>query len=135
VDMMTTALASGEIVREVRIPGGSGQTGSAYLKLAQQASGFAICGAAATVQLDGNGQISSLGIGITGVAARPFRASETEQALIGATPSPQTLRAACDRAANGIVALEDIHASADYRLALARIFARRALERSLERAV
>jgi aerobic carbon-monoxide dehydrogenase medium subunit len=135
VDMMTTALATGEIVREIRIPTGSGQTSSAYLKMAQQASGFAICGAAATVERDGNGQISSLGIGLTGVAARPFRANETEQALIGAAASAETLRAACDKAANGIIALDDIHASADYRLDLARIFARRALERALERAV
>jgi carbon-monoxide dehydrogenase medium subunit len=134
VDMMTTALAGGEIVREIRIPAVSGQNGSAYLKLAQQASGFAICGAAARVELNGSGRIASLAIGITGVAARPFRAVETEQALTGSAPSAQALRDACDKAVNGVIALEDIHASADYRLDLARIFARRALERALDRA-
>src|SRR5262249_19075204 len=50
VDMLTTALDSNEIVREIQIPVKTGRTGSAYLKFAQKASGFAICGAAAVVE-------------------------------------------------------------------------------------
>src|SRR6516162_1146831 len=47
VDMMTTALDPHELVREIQIPVKSGKVGSAYLKMAQKASGFAICGVAA----------------------------------------------------------------------------------------
>jgi hypothetical protein len=39
VDMLTTALEANEIVREIQIPVQSGKTGSAYLKMAQKASG------------------------------------------------------------------------------------------------
>src|ERR1043165_4143974 len=119
VDMMTTALDSGELVREIRIPLASERTGSAYVKMAQKASGFAICGAAAVVGLDASGVISDVAIGITGVANSAFRASGTEQALKGRKPSADAIRAACERAGDGVTALEDIHASAEYRLDLA----------------
>jgi CO/xanthine dehydrogenase FAD-binding subunit len=35
---------------------------------------------------------------------------------------------------DGVIALEDIHASADYRLDLARIYTRRAIQAAVERA-
>jgi carbon-monoxide dehydrogenase medium subunit len=134
VDMLTTALEPAEIVREIQIPVRSGRNGSAYLKMAQKASGFAICGAAAVVELDGSGALSNVAVGITGVGNHAFRATETEKALNGQKPTPVLLKKACERAGEGVVALEDIHASAEYRLDLARIFARRALEAAIERA-
>ena len=134
VDMLMTALDQNEIVREIQIPVKTGKTGSAYLKMAQKASGFAICGAAAVVEIDGSGLLSSVAIGITGVGNRAFRAVKTEAELKGQKPSADTLKKACEKASDGVIALDDIHASADYRLDLARIFARRALEAAIERA-
>ncbi len=134
VDMLTTSLDQNELVREIQVPAASGKCGSAYLKMAQKASGFAICGAAAFVELDGSGALANVAIGITGVGNRAFRATETEKALKGQKPSGGVLRKACERAADGVIPLEDIHASGEYRLDLARIFARRALEAAIERA-
>ncbi len=134
VDMLTTALEPHEIVREIQISLRSGRTGSAYLKMAQKASGFAICGAAAVVELDGSGRLSNVGIGITGVGNHAFRATETEKALKGQKPTPDLLKKACESAGKGVIALDDIHASANYRLDLARVFSRRALEAAIERA-
>jgi carbon-monoxide dehydrogenase medium subunit len=134
VDMMTTALQPNEIVREICIAPKQGRCGSAYLKMAQKASGFAICGASALVELDNAGWMASAGVGITGVAGRAYRASATEKALVGQKPSEQLLRSACEKAADMVTALDDIHASADYRLDLARIYSRRALERAIGRA-
>jgi len=134
VDMLTTALDENEIVREIQIPVKAGRVGSAYLKMAQKASGFAICGAAAVVELDGSGALSNVAIGITGIGNRAFRASKTEAALKGQKPSADALKKACEHASDGIIALDDIHASADYRLDLARVFARRALKAAIDRA-
>lgn len=134
VEMLTTALEPNEIVREIQIPVRAGRVGTAYLKMAQKASGFAICGASAVVELDGAGALANVAIGITGVGNRAFRAAETEKALKGAKPAADALRKACALASNGVTALGDIHASAEYRLDLARIFARRALEKAIERA-
>ena len=133
VDMLTTALARNEIVREIQIPVKSGKSGSAYLKMAQKASGFAICGAAALIELDGTGALSKVAIGITGVGSHAFRAAKTEAELKGKKPSPEVLKKACEQASDGVTALEDIHASADYRLDMARVFARRALEAAIAR--
>jgi aerobic carbon-monoxide dehydrogenase medium subunit len=134
VDMLTTALEPNEVVREIQIPVKTGKTGGAYLKMAQKASGFAICGAAAVVELDGSGALSNVAVGITGVGNRAFRSTKTETALKGTRPSTAVLKKACEAASEGVVALDDIHASADYRLDLARIFARRALEAAIQRA-
>ena len=134
VDIMTTALEQNEIVREIQIPVKAGKTGSAYLKMAQKASGFAICGAAAVVELDAADVLSNVAIGITGVGSYAFRASKTEAALRNQKPSADIIKAACGNAGDGVIALEDIHASADYRIDLARIYARRAIEAAIERA-
>jgi len=133
VDMMTTALEQNEIVREIQIPVRSGRIGSAYVKMAQKASGFAICGVTAIVELDSAGLIANAAIGVTGVASYVYRAGKTEAALKGQKPAADVIRAACENASDGVIALEDIHASADYRLDLARVFARRALRAAVER--
>jgi carbon-monoxide dehydrogenase medium subunit len=134
VDMLTTALEPNEIVREIQVPVNGGKSGSAYLKMEQKASGFAICGAAVVVELDGSGVLSNVAIGITGVGNHAFRATKSEEALKGQKPSPDVLKKACELAGDRVLALDDIHASADYRLDLARIYARRALQAALDRA-
>src|SRR5438874_1475917 len=91
IDMLTTALEQNEIVREIQVPVKSGKTGSAYLKMAQKASGFAICGAAAVVELDGSGVLSNVAIGITGIGNHAFRATKTEAALQGQKPAADVL--------------------------------------------
>ena len=97
------------------------------------ASGFAICGAAARVAIE-NGTVSALSVGITGVSGSAYRATGTEDALRGQNATPDAVSAAAAKAADGITALDDIHASADYRLDLARIFAARAIGAAIERA-
>jgi carbon-monoxide dehydrogenase medium subunit len=134
VDMMTTALEQNEIVREVQFQVRSGQTGSAYLKMAQKASGFAICGVAAVVELDGGGSLSNVAIGVTGIGSHAFRATKSEAVLRGQKPAADVIRSACNMASDGVIALSDIHASDEYRLDLARIYARRAVEAAIERA-
>jgi len=102
--------------------------------MAQKASGFAICGVAALIEVDGSGALSNVAIGITGVGNRAFRATKTEAELRGKKPSIDVLKKACEHASDGVTALDDIHASAEYRLDLARVFARRALEAAIARA-
>jgi carbon-monoxide dehydrogenase medium subunit len=125
LDLFTTALKPGELVTGLRIPRTG--PGAAYEKFAQKASGFAICGVAACVERGG------VRIGVTGVAAKPYRASAVEELLAGKV-SKASIAAASTRAAEGMEALEDIHASAPYRSHLAGVMARRALERALSRA-
>ena len=58
----------------------------------------------------------------------------TERALQGQAATAEAVAQAAERATEGIEALSDIHASAEYRLHLTRVYTRRALQRAIERA-
>ena len=134
VDLLTTALAAGELLVAVRVAPLGPRTGSAYLKMHHPASGFAIVGVAAVVTLAENGEVASARVGVTGMAAKAFRARSLEQQLPGRQPNAATLRAAAEKIAEGVDVLGDIHASAEYRAELGRVYGRRALARAVERA-
>jgi carbon-monoxide dehydrogenase medium subunit len=134
VDLLTTQLRPGEILTEVRVPLLPPRTGTAYRKLHQPASGFAIVGAAARITLEKGGKISAATLGITGVAAKAYRATAVEKALHGKKLTAKLLAEAARQAAQGVEPLSDLHASAEYRREMAAVFARRALERAAARA-
>ena len=134
VDMLTTVLAPGEILTEVRLAADGVRTGSAYKKLHQLASGFAIVGVAARVTLEASGRCAGVAVGITGVAPKPYRATGVERGLGGQTLDSKRIAEAAVQAARGVEPLSDLHASARYRAAMATVFTRRALAAALERA-
>jgi aerobic carbon-monoxide dehydrogenase medium subunit len=72
---------------------------------------------------------------ITGVAAKSCRARGVEQALAGKAFGEAAITAAAEHASEGSETLSDLHASGDYRLALARVYTKRALLRALTRAL
>ena len=119
LDLFRTALRPGEILSIIRVPATAKTVG--YRKVAQKASGFALCGVAAVIAPN------AVQVGITGVAARPYRARAVEAALRRAVSSP-TIVTAARAAAEGVEPLSDLHASAEYRAQLARVLTRRALE-------
>ncbi len=134
LEMMTTAVEPSEVLTEVRIPALPAQSGSAYVKFPNPASGYSVVGAAAIVRLDQHGNCSDVRVGISGAAPTAVRARGVESALTGQQPAAETLLSASQAAADGLDALEDIHASADYRRHLARVLTRRALEAAVIRA-
>lgn len=132
VDMFTTALEPGEIVREVIVPIDGDGTGTNYQKVVQPASGFAIVGIAARMRKSG-GKITMARIGVTGLSNRAFRATDAEKALEGKTGSAAEIQAAAALVPQGIEANADLHASAHYRKHLAVIYAAKALTAALSR--
>jgi carbon-monoxide dehydrogenase medium subunit len=134
VDLLTTALEPGEILREIRINKSKGRTGQAYVKMHHPASGFAVVGVAANLIIDGNGTCQSASIGITGVSSKAYRPSAVESALTGAQLDEQTISSAAAHAADGVEANGDLFASADYRKHLAEVYAKRAITVAADRA-
>ena len=130
IDLLTTALEPGEILREIRINQPKGRTGQAYVKMHHPASGFAVVGVAASLTIDGVCQSAS--IGITGVSSKAYRPSAVESALTGAKLDAQTIASACAHAADGIEANGDLFASADYRMHLAEVYTKRAITAALK---
>ena len=134
VDMLTTALRPGEILTEIRVPVFAARTGASYQKLHQPASGFALVGAAARVVLGANGQIDDVALGVTGLGSKGYRAEAVEKSLRGKKADANTLAAAAAHTAEDVDALNDIHASAEYRKEMAAVYARRALEAAVKNA-
>ena len=129
-----TALGAGEILTSVRIRASAARGSSAYLKAAQQASGFAVCGVAARLVLDADGAVERIRVGVTGVAASAYRATSVEDALTGAAPSAESIRKAAATAGEGVDALDDFYAGADFRRHLASVYAARAIGKAWIRA-
>lgn len=117
VDMLTTALEPGEIITEIIVPVEQPGTGVSYQKCIQPASGYAIVGVAARVSNE------FVRIGVTGLAAKAYRAVQAEQEYLS---SRDAAKAAALIAA-GVDANSDIHASAAYRKHLAQVYGKRAL--------
>jgi carbon-monoxide dehydrogenase medium subunit len=126
-----TALAEDELLTEVRIPAPRDDTGSAYRKLKQRASGYAIVGVGALVVRGSDRKISAARIGITGVSDVAYRATAVEKALIGSDGSGKAMAAAAAHAADGRIVNGDIHADTEYRTAMAAVYTRRAIEGAL----
>ena len=128
--MLTVDLAPDEILTRVTF---SPVRTAAYAKLHQRASRFAIVGVAAALEVRGS-TIASARIGLTGASASPSRLANVEDALAG---QPAAIGAVADAAGVAGDAIEDlnddIHASAEYRRAMIRVFTRRALEAALAR--
>ena len=133
VEMLTTSLQPGEILREIRIPAGKGKSAQAYVKVRHPASGFAVVGVAVNLSIDG-GKCQSAGIGITGVSPKAYRASKVESGLKGNTLDAKTVSAAAAHAADGVEVNSDLYASAEYRKQLATVYTRRAIETAAGRA-
>jgi carbon-monoxide dehydrogenase medium subunit len=134
VDLLTTVMDSREILTEIQVPANPPRTGGIYLKVPQPASGFALTGVAAQVTLGANNTVQSVAVGVTGVSHTAFRASATERALQGQAATAEAVAQAAALATDGIEALSDIHASAEYRLHLTRVYTGRALQQALQRA-
>jgi carbon-monoxide dehydrogenase medium subunit len=132
-DLFTTALGPDEILTEIRVPIG-GHGGAAYMKHPHPASRFAVCGVAAAVTLDGAGKCTAARVGVTGVGSHAVRAKGVEAGLAGKTLDAAAIASAAEKAADGIDINADLQGSVEYKAHLTRVYARRALERAVERA-
>lgn len=132
---MTTAAAAEEILTDVIVPVAAPRSGAAYLKVPNPASGFALAGVAAAVALDGDGRCNHIRVGVTGVAAVPYRGEAVERALTGSDLSDGALAGAAEAATDGAEPNNDLFASADYRRRLARVLTVRAVGTARDRAL
>ncbi len=128
LDLLTTDLRPGEILREIRVEKPSGRFGQAYQKVPHPASGFAVVGVAVHLSLNDDGSCKAAQIGVTGVGAKAYRAQGDEAALAGKSLDDQTISAAVAHVCDGIDPNSDLYASSDYRCHLAQVHAKRAIQ-------
>lgn len=121
-----TALGPDEVLVEVRVPKLAASAGWAYLKANRRAQDWATVGVAALVHRD-NGNIAGASIGLVNMGGTPLRARAAEDALAGGASISDT----AELVTEGAEPPADHAGSSEYRAALAKVIARRALEQAL----
>lgn len=124
---LTTALAADEVLTEIRFPACPPRTGSAFLETGRRRGDFALVGVAAQLTIAGE-IITAARLALTGVADVPHRCARAEEALRGAAATPDVLDAAVSAEKTCLHPSGDLHGTADYRLHLAGVLLRRALD-------
>lgn len=124
------ALEPGEMLLEVRFPPAPPAAGWSFKEVARRRGDFALVGIAALVEGDDEGTVSGARLVLCGVGERPFRAVDTEEALLAGA----SLEEAGRLVSVGVEPVGNMHASAEYRREAAGALAIRALAEALERA-
>ncbi len=132
-DLFTTALSSGEILTEIRIPIPPPGSGGAYFKLERKVGDFATAGVAAQLTLGKDDVCERAGIGLTNVGLTPVKARRAEEALRGKKIDGESIKRAAQLAAQESEPTADLRGSQEYKRDLVRVLAIRALDRALER--
>ncbi|HEX5366597.1 MAG TPA: xanthine dehydrogenase family protein subunit M [Acidimicrobiales bacterium] len=116
---LETALEPDEVLTEVRVPAVPG-VGWAFEKFTRRAQDWAIVAAAAVL---GDGDVGP-GVALVNMGSAPVRAGGVEEALRSGLGAGE----AAARAGEGTEPPDDLNASPEYRLHLAGVLVRRALE-------
>ena len=149
-----TSASADELLEAIELPAPLPGSGSAYVRLQyRRQMEIAVVGAAAYVELDGDGVVSSARVAISALTPVICRVPAAETALVGrrwgtnrndlpsegdvwaqtATPA-DPITAAGAAAAAAATPISDVRASAPYRTAMAAVITRRAIAAALTRA-
>ena len=131
---MSTERQADECLMEVNFPVWPGRCGSGFHEVSERHGDFAIVAAAVQIQIDDDGVCSQAAIGIGGAHPHPVKATKAEAILLGQVPTDAIVAAAAEAANHGIEAMDDVHASAAYRLRVAGVLAARAISDAVDAA-
>ena len=129
---LTTALATDEIIVEVRLPPWPKGRRWGFQEFARRRGDFAMAGAAVFYDEDARDRANNAHVGVIGLADRPLRLPSVEALINGQTIDEVTIARAEAAAAAAVDPPEDIHASAAYRRALTGTMVERALRQALK---
>ena len=131
----TPALDDGEMVVAARLPVPGPGVGWAVDEIARRPGDFALAGAVCTVELDGSGSCSRVGVALFGLAGTPIRSRGAEEVLMGRQVDEAVLDAAAAACLDGVDVLGDeVHAPAAYRRDAGRALVRRTLAAAIRSA-
>jgi aerobic carbon-monoxide dehydrogenase medium subunit len=124
-------LRPGEVVRSVVLPSLADTVGVGYQSLQLAQDSWAL--ARATAWVRGNGTVEEARVVVACIGPTPARQPAMEAALVGTRGDQASIDAAVACALEGVDAVGDSHASAEYRNEMARVYAARALRQALAR--
>ncbi len=131
-DLFQTDIRPGELLTSVELTSDP-NTRSAYVKLPNPASRYAVVGICVVLKMDAS-RCSSARVAVGGALPIPSRSGGAESALGGSSLGTDSIQAACDaiRTEFADEIMGDIHASAEYRRAMLGVFLKRAVNAALK---
>jgi carbon-monoxide dehydrogenase medium subunit len=134
LDAYTTALAPGELVKEISVKAPPKNAGGAYVAFKRCAPVYASASAAVSLTVaDGHAcEAAHIYLGCVGLMA--IRASEAEAALIGKQLTAKAIETAAEAAMAAADPQSDMRGSAEYKRALVRVLVKRAIHIAARRA-
>jgi CO/xanthine dehydrogenase FAD-binding subunit len=132
LSFFTTDLQPNEILTEVRFPAPPKDMAWSILEVSRRHGDFALVGIVAGLAVDQERQaVTDARLIYFGVGPTPIRVKQAERALIGQRPAEAAWDAAARVASQGIDPSNDIHATEEYRRAVAATLTKRALRAAL----
>jgi CO/xanthine dehydrogenase FAD-binding subunit len=132
---MSTNINPEECLTELRFPRWPGAyVGSAFDEVSIRHGDFALVSACAQLALDRSGRCSRAALAIGGAGPVPLDMSDAVSDLVDSFVAAADIERAAEQAAQRLEPPADLHASAEYRRALARVLAMRVLALARERA-
>jgi carbon-monoxide dehydrogenase medium subunit len=133
LDAYTTALAPGEIVREVVVKVANNSAGGAYLALKRCAPVYATASVAVQLTMTDRATCGEARIVLGCVGLTAIRAKAAENELAGKELAPQTIARAAEAAMAAADPQPDMRGSIEYKRTLVGALTRRAVDIALRR--
>jgi carbon-monoxide dehydrogenase medium subunit len=127
-------LSGNDILTGIHLPLPGEKSGAAYEKHRRTEKDLALVGVAAYLELSAAGNCKRARISLGAVAPTPVRAGNAEKFLETGNVSPETIQHAAVIAAGEAKPVDDVRASAAYRMAMIRELTVRALTKAWQRA-
>lgn len=127
--LFESALEEDEILTAVEVDAESGGTGSAYAKLFNPASRYAVVGACATVDVGDDGSCTSARVAVGGLTPQAIVLDSVSDAIVGKPITEENAKSAAQTAidAVGDDVMGDVYAGEGYRKRMLPVFVTRAL--------
>lgn len=134
--MFESALEEDELLTAIEVEAESGKTGSAYAKMFNPASRYAVVGACATLDVGDDGSCTSARVAVGGLTPKAVILDPVSDALQGKPVTEENAKEAAQAALDvvGGDVMGDTYASAEYRKRMLPVFVSRALVKAASRA-
>lgn len=127
---LSAEIAEDEMIVAVRFPRWKAGRRWGFAEFARRRGDFAMAGVIVHFDLDPEGRARDVRVGVIGATDRPVRLPGAEAELEGQLPDEAVILHVARAVGAEVEPPEDIHASADYRRALAEVMAENALRQA-----
>lgn len=134
--LFESALEEDELLTGVKVDNEGDSRGSAYAKLFNPASRYAVVGACAVVDVDGDGNCTSCAVAVGGLTPKATVLESVESSLMGGPITAESAEDAAQAAVDeiGDDVMGDVYAGVEYRRDMLPVFVARAVTAAASRA-